>query len=391
MRTLVKSVAQILDADVNLSDFNVLIGPQASGKSIFLQLVKLALDAGPIKAEIKKHGYTWENTAGFIDLVMGEGMRGIIKPDSKIILDGNELSFDDLANKRNRGEEKVFLIPAQRVVTIQDGWPRNFHNYQLLDPFVVKHFSENLRVLMEKGLGSGRESMIFPQEGRMKKAFRDKLNKSIFFDASIKLDKTNPKKRIMLDVGESNLPYMTWSAGQREFMPLLLGLYHLMPLPKASPRTSKISPRGCLWQKRDAVEWVIIEEPEMGLHPDAIQGLLLTFLELVHRGYKVIVSTHSPLILEFCWLINSMKELNTSEDALFDLFHLTKTPTMRALFSQIIEKKNFRTYFFERADSGVVAKDISNLDPASEDPSEYDWGGLTSFSSRASELVSNMF
>lgn len=377
MKILVKSVAQILDADVNLSDFNILIGPQASGKSIFLQLIKLALDAGPIKAEIKKHGYTWENTAGFIDLVMGEGMQGIIKPDSKIILDRRELSFDDLANKRNRSEEKVFLIPAQRVVTIQDGWPRNFHNYQLLDPFVVKHFSENLRVLMEKGLGSGKESMIFPQAGRMKKAFRDKLNKSIFFNASIKLDKTNPKKRIILDVGKSNLPYMTWSAGQREFMPLLLGLYHLMP-------SSKIS-------KRDSVEWVIIEEPEMGLHPDAIQGLLLTFLELVHRGYKVIVSTHSPLILEFCWLINSMKELKASEDALFDLFQLTKTPTMRELFSQIIEKKNFRTYFFERADSGVVAKDISNLDPASEDPSEYNWGGLTSFSSRASELVSNMF
>ena len=377
MKILVKSVAQILDADVNLSDFNILIGPQASGKSIFLQLIKLALDAGPIKAEIKKHGYTWENTAGFIDLVMGEGMQGIIKPDSKIILDRRELSFDDLANKRNRSEEKVFLIPAQRVVTIQDGWPRNFHNYQLLDPFVVKHFSENLRVLMEKGLGSGKESMIFPQAGRMKKAFRDKLNKSIFFNASIKLDKTNPKKRIILDVGKSNLPYMTWSAGQREFMPLLLGFYHLMP-------SSKIS-------KRDSVEWVIIEEPEMGLHPDAIQGLLLTFLELVHRGYKVIVSTHSPLILEFCWLINSMKELKASEDALFDLFQLTKTPTMRELFSQIIEKKNFRTYFFERADSGVVAKDISNLDPASEDPSEYNWGGLTSFSSRASELVSNMF
>lgn len=385
MKILVKSVAQILDADVNLSDFNVLIGPQASGKSIFLQLIKLALDAGPIKTEIKKHGYTWENTAGFIDLVMGEGMRGIIKSDSKIILDKKELSFDDLANKRNnRSGEKVFLIPAQRVVTIQDGWPRNFHNYQLLDPFVVKHFSENLRVLMEKGLGSGKESMIFPQAGRIKKAFRDKLNKSIFFNASIKLDKTNPKKRIILDVGESNLPYMTWSAGQREFMPLLLGLYHLMPLPKASPRTSKIS-------KRESVEWVIIEEPEMGLHPDAIQGLLLTFLELVHRGYKVIVSTHSPLILEFCWLINSMKELKASEDALFDLFQLSKTPTMRELFSQIIEKKNFRIYFFERAHSGVVAKDISNLDPASEDPSEYDWGGLTSFSSRASELVSNMF
>jgi predicted ATPase len=376
-RFKVQHVAQIIQGDVQFGDFNVFIGPQASGKSIFLQLIKLALDAGPVKSEIKKHGYTWENTKGFIDLYMGEGMGGIIQKDSKISVDSKDFTFDELEKKRDRGKEEVFLIPAQRVVTIQDGWPRNFQNYQLLDPFVVKSFSESLRLLMEKGVGSGKESLIFPQEGRMKKAFRDKLNQSIFYDAEIKLDKSNPKKRILLNVGNNSLPYMTWSAGQREFMPLLLGLYWLMP-------SSKIS-------KREKIKWVIIEEPEMGLHPDAIQGLILTFLELISRGYKVIISTHSPLILEFCWTINRLKEEKGNPDLLFKLFDLKKHPTIRDLFETIIKEKEFKTHFFERKKSGVEIKDISSLDPISEDQSVQEWGGLSSFSSRASELVSNLF
>ena len=34
-------------------------------------------------------------------------------------------------------------------------------------------------------------------------------------------------------------------------------------------------------QKKDNIDWVVIEEPEMGLHPKAISALLLIFLELL--------------------------------------------------------------------------------------------------------------
>jgi hypothetical protein len=49
---------------------------------------------------------------------------------------------------------------------------------------------------------------------------------------------------------------MASSAAQREFVPLLLGLYWLLPAAKIA--------------KRDKIEWVLIEEVEMGLHPSAI-------------------------------------------------------------------------------------------------------------------------
>lgn len=379
MKTLtIENLGQIKRAEIEFGDFTVLVGPQASGKSILLQTMKLLLDTMDIKRTIKKYGFEWKQSADeFLNLYYGEGMNGIIRPETILINDDKRLSINDiLRQKRGKRNEELFFIPAQRVITIQNGWPRNYMNYESLDPYVVKHFSESLRLLMDAGLGSGKAANIFPQEGRMKKAIRDKIIQSIFFDANVELDKSTPKKRIILSVGENHLPYMVWSAGQREFMPLLLGLYWLMP-------SSKIS-------KRKDINWVVIEEPEMGLHPMAIQSLLLAFLELISRGYKVVISTHSPVILELCWAINNLKKLDAEADSLFSLFELKRQPAIKEIFDLILKKVVFKTYFFDRKEQMVVVHDISSLDPAYEDLAEADWGGLTSFSSKASEIISNL-
>jgi len=370
---------KIRDADIELGDFTVFIGPQASGKSIILQLLKLVRDGFDIKTTIKRYGYDWNgNKKDFLQLYFGEGMGNIIKDESSISLNEQSFSVQSILSSRRGKKESVFLIPAQRVMTVQNGWPRNFMSYETFDPYIVKKFSEDLRLLMEAGLGGGSKSGIFPQSGRMKKQLRNKIDESIFFGASVKLDKRTPKKRIMLDVGNNEmLPYMEWSAGQREFMPLLLGLYWLMP-------SSKI-------QKRDNIKYVVIEEPEMGLHPMAIQALLLTFLELIQRGYKVIVSTHSPVVLELCWTIKMMKEENATPEYLFDLFEIPrKSAGIKKIFKKVVEKSNFKTYYFAREDKGIIVNDISSLDPGEENNIIADWGDITSFSTRASEIISNI-
>lgn len=65
------------------------------------------------------------------------------------------------------------------------------------------------------------------------------------------------------------LPIPFWSAGQREFIPLLLGLYHLTP-------SSRVPQKG-------KIKTVIIEELETGLHPEAINAVMLTVIELINR------------------------------------------------------------------------------------------------------------
>lgn len=67
---------------------------------------------------------------------------------------------------------------------------------------------------------------------------------------------------------------MAWSAGQKEFMPLLLGIYCL-----SGPPTQVVN--------REDYEWVIIEEPEMGLHPQAIQSVLLEIIELIKTDIRL--------------------------------------------------------------------------------------------------------
>jgi energy-coupling factor transporter ATP-binding protein EcfA2 len=372
------NLGQIKEAKVNLGEFTVFIGPQSSGKSILLQMMKLALDGFDIKKTIKQYGLDYNGSpADFLELYMGEGMSKILGPDTQLKADDEPFKVQSVLKARRGRNERMFLIPAQRVITIQNGWPRNFMSFDIKDPYVVKQFSENLRLLMEKGLGAGRETDIFPQTGRMKSQIRDKIDNSIFYNAAVKLDRSTHQKRIMLDTGKSALPYTAWSAGQREFMPLLLGLYWLMP-------ASKI-------QKREDIDYVVIEEPEMGLHPMAIEALMLTFLELISRGYKVIVSTHSTTILQLCWTVRLMQQMKADPFELFKLFNLKKrTPALKDIFSKNIKESSFNTYYFERKPDGVYVRDISDLDPADEDYGISEWGGLTAFGSKASEIISNI-
>ncbi len=368
------SLGQIPEADITFGDLTVFVGEQASGKSILLQLMKLILDAGDITQTLKKHGFDWQkNTENFLYLYLGEGMQKIWdKDETKVTVDSKVDFTPQRALLRRKTKETLFLMPAHRVVTLKDGWPRAFTDYSTSDPYVVKKFSEELRLLMEKGLGSG-AGAIFPQEGRMNKTLRDAIGKSIFGDAEIRLDRSGLRKRIVLDVAGTQLPFMTWSTGQREFTPLLLGLYWLMPSGKV--------------RKKDSIDWVIIEEPEMGLHPQAISALLLIFLELLRRGYKVIVSTHSAQILELIWAIRLIAKSKKAPARLRQLLDLKANAYSYDLTETILDGKTFKTYYFSRQDGVVSVKDISTLDVEDSDEAISDWGGLTLFSTKSADVV----
>ena len=372
-RIKLTSLGQIHEADISFGDLTVFVGEQASGKSILLQLMKLILDAGDITRTLKKHGFDWQKKAeNFLSLYFGEGMQTIWNPDeTKVTVDKVDFTPRKALSRRKK-DENLFLIPAHRVVTLKDGWPRAFTDYATSDPYVVKKFSEQLRLLMEAGLGSG-ERAIFPQEGRMNKTLRDVIGQSIFGDAEIRLDRSGLRKRIVLDVAGSQLPFMVWSTGQREFTPLLLGLYWLMPSGKA--------------RKKDNINWVIIEEPEMGLHPQAISALLIVFLELMRRGYKIIVSTHSAQVLELVWTIQYLVKARAKPVQLLKVLDLRSNHFSKPLAETVFEK-TFKTYYFSRQDKIVNVKDISTLDAEDPDEAVSDFGGLTAFSTKTSEVVS---
>lgn len=224
--------------------------------------------------------------------------------------------------------------------------------------------------------GDSKHSNVFPKPNRIKEPLRKILDESIFHGAQVESDNTSLKRRFLLKVGESKLPFMTWSAGQKEFMPLLLSLYYLMPASKV--------------KLKNDIKTVIIEEPEMGLHPKAIQALMVIFLELISRGYKIIISTHSPVLLELLWAMNYIKNFNGKAADLFELFSLEKNYSIETTFKTVIKEKIFATYFFDQDSRGVIVKNISSLDAGSEDKAISNWGGLSDFACKAGDIVSKL-
>lgn len=273
-----------------------------------------------------------------------------------------------IKRRRKSKEESLFFVPAQRVLTLRDGWPRPFTDFSSGDPFAVRAFSEKLRLLVEQEFG-GVEN-LFPQERRLKREFRLLLERTVFAKYRLKVDKVRAQKRLVLGAGDGHLPYMVWSAGQREFVPLLLGLYWLMP-------SSKVS-------RRQGIDWVVLEELEMGLHPRAIAVVLLMVLELVARGYRVCLSTHSPQVLESVWTLRHLKENQASPAALMQVFEAPNTQSMQKLATAVMTK-DLKVHYFDSTTRQT--KDISDLDPQSEEAGESGWGGLTEFSGRANAAV----
>jgi hypothetical protein len=375
MKTMtLRNVGPIKKTELSFGDLTVLVGPQATGKSIALQFLKLLLDKGQVHQQLTRHGIDWSGKGKettFIDAYFGEGMHAIWGPQSAVEKDGKAVAMRQLAQRGKAASgEHVFMIPAQRVLALRNGWPRPFTDYAPGDPFGVRDFSEKLRTLVEQEFG-GKEQ-LFPQKGRLKKEIRDLLTQHVFGGFSLKVDKVASQKRLVLEHGAAPLPHMVWSAGQREFVPLLLGLYWLMPPTRTTTR--------------EKIEWVVLEELEMGLHPRAINVVLLMVLELVWRGYKVCVSTHAPQVLEAVWAIRQLQEARAGARELLEMFDCPATQPMQKLAEAVL-KKQLKVYYFDRATG--KSSDISRLDPDAKNKPEARWGGLGEFSARANAAVAD--
>ena len=370
-------LGQIKCSDVTFGDLTVLVGPQATGKSIFLQFLKLIADTGYVHDQMKRHGMDWKRTVpDFLDVYMGDGMRELWRTGeegSTVSANGNRQDAGELAQPRHRSRKaSVFYIPAQRVLSLANGWPKPFTGFGSEDPFAVRDFSETFRILMEQELG--RSDALFPKTNRLKKEYRDLLSEHVFAGFGLEVDRHGAQKRLVLKQADASksIPYMAWSAGQREFVPLLLGLYWLLPAAKI--------------KRRGDIKWVVIEELEMGLHPCAISVVLLLVMELLWRGYRVCLSTHSPHVLDVVWALRTIRQHRAASVKLLDVFDVRKTDPMKRVAAAAL-RKEAKVYYFDREG---CTRDISELDPGSDDASEAGWGGLGEFSGRVADVVASV-
>jgi hypothetical protein len=372
----IKNCGPIKEATIELGDLTILVGPQASGKSVALQLFKLAIEYRAIKKTLIDHG--WDPTKGnegFLSDYLGEGMESIWNEETSLTLDNKQIRYDLIKGASYKSAtHSIYYIPAQRVMTFENGWPKRFSAYDSSMPYVMREFSENLFLYLDRTYSSNSSGKLFPHPKSLKAALKNALSDSVYHTATIEFDKAGTRKRLLLNpAGNVKLPMATWSAGQREFTPLLLSMNTLLP---ASAK-----------EKNDSIDTVIIEEPEMGLHPRAIVSFMLLVMELLTRNYKVIISTHSITILETIWTLNLIKDADDSQARFCSLFGLGKQKVFMEMGGKAMEKTN-KVHYFKLGPEGSRAIDISGLDP-SEIPDESDWGGLTEHSAKIAEIVSS--
>ena len=375
-RIRARNIGPVKEADITFGDLTVFVGPQATGKSIVLQLLKLLVDKPAIHKTMRRFSLAQRGREGsFFDLYFGEGMASIWAEGESSLFRGRSRKPTDLMAYSRAGRsddpETMFYIPAQRVMSLRDGMTRPFSDYRAGDPFVLRDFSEKLHGIVQNEIGLDED--VFPRRNRLAAVLRKPLEEHIFGGFALRTDTSGHQGRLVLKQDTSGaLPYLVWSAGQREFVPLLLGLYWLLP-PAATPR-------------RDDLNWVVIEEPEMGLHPNGIGAVLNLVMELRLRGYRICLSTHSPHVLDIIWALRFFQENGGQARDVLKLLGLASKKKTRKLAGAALTSV-LRTYYFAR--DGRV-RDISDLDPGSDDIAEGGWGGITEFSGRVGDVVADV-
>lgn len=366
---VVKNFAQIEEVSLTFADLTVLVGPQGAGKSLALQWLKTALDGKQIVKALEDAGHSTAGPGVMVDLIFGIGMAAAWRADSEVRFNKTKIQLKSIA-KLGGDKENALFIPAHRSMLIADGWAQPFQKLTAETPVVARMFSQNLFDRFNRR----EQGSLFPVERVLKAEYRKLINDAVFHGGTVAIEEDRQHaKRLKLKHGESELPFMTWTAGQREFTPLLLGLYHLLP------------PRKLL--KQPEIDWVIIEEPEMGLHPKALNVFLLLALDLLWRGYRVVLSTHSPHVLTAVWMLQRLKDHHARWQRICEAFGVPPSQAMQQVAEAALTKQ-YAVHLLDFNERGTVtSREISGLNPDADNDAEAGWGGLTDFSSRFGDAV----
>jgi hypothetical protein len=114
---------------------------------------------------------------------------------------------------------------------------------------------------------------------------------------------------------------------------------------------------------------------------------MLLVLDLLWRGYRVVLSTHSPHVVTTLWMLRQLQEMDARWQLVCEAFDVPKSQQMQRVAEAALEK-SYRAHLLGFGNgSKVHSTDVSALDPGADDDRESGWGGLTGFSSRFGDAV----
>jgi len=369
-KLILENFGPIKKAEVEFGDLTVLVGPQATGKSVFLQMYKWQYDAQLILSYYTSNGrFVWpENLMQMFRLYFGKAAETLLSDFSKVNNEQIHLAVDSKEGI-SVAVENVVYVPANRDQIFFNNYPRDSnYDFPITEPYVLRSIS---------GLMNHFLFTRFNNLGLLSTLNRDNKfwgSNPIYYNDEPFIKVENQQRKLALKIQKKEIVYNDWSTGQKAYLPIAATL-DLM--------------KSWNWETNPAKEKIIvIEEPELGLHPKAIQEFLLQIFSMLKLGFRVVLSTHSDLILETMWVLNQIGTNNNDFTVLEHLFQTDNRPEFKEIFSSLTGK-SFKTYYFykEKDGDGSLSKDISSLDVFSEDPEISNWGGFMNFKDRANAVV----
>jgi len=306
-RLSIRKFGPIQEADIEVRDLTIFVGPQATGKSMAAQLLyfmsgveDMLLGPPGISNMIRDHDSQWDivaiaNTALYWWL--GEKISNYVESESELVWSVNS-SGDNRMNWSNKFQADVNSVFASRVRGYLLGV-----NDQKPIPYQTQIYIPAGRSLYSfmppaQALLTVREQQ-FPGYIRkfysiLEQAIRDvaKAKKSeLQADPLIKTAHTRIKNvmkgelryethgNVLLKIKGKMFSPQSFAAGQMEIWPFFATL-------QSQVLASKIHKTR-----------FYIEEPEAHLHPGAQLKVMEIIASAVQRGAKVVITTHSPYIL----------------------------------------------------------------------------------------------
>ena len=155
----------IKKAEVEFGDLTVLIGPQATGKSIFLQMFKWHYDSQPILNHKRALGFIWpRNVEEMLRLFLGESAKTLISNQSKLKGEPLKLVISDEMGV-SATIENIIYVPANRDLIFTNNYIRNSnYGFQPLDPYILSAASGFIEYFL---------FVRYDKQGKLNSEFKD--------------------------------------------------------------------------------------------------------------------------------------------------------------------------------------------------------------------------
>lgn len=330
MKIKVNNFAQIKSTDfIEIRDFTVLIGNNGSGKTYFAKLVyfinnfKYNIDIfrKNFEENIKK---TFENKEDFHFLISDQKffineVRNNLKKKLPTYLgtkkdffkgfdfeiDTNNLQNIDIPFPKEIDEYKDYLtyiwieaLNETLLSTRSTYLPAARANYMITYKYLFESQYNSLRSALLSKNDITLDDMILPEVENtfLQDIYNVKTKHHGFlYSLGTKIEKevlTNGKLSIK-NPNHQDLPTYEYKLKNVE--------NQFLDLVAASSAVTELSPLIMYLRHQIMIkdhELLIIDEPELSLHPEAQQNLVSILIEAVNSGLKLVLVTHSPFIIE---------------------------------------------------------------------------------------------